>query len=249
MGARPKSLLAGAPSWPVAPAPRTDRRSAGRGGAPPRRARGGRRRRPPRVGRTAGRHHRRNDLRGHRSRRPRLGAGHRREGRPGGTRRPRKKVTPAVAAAVTLFGPIRVTRAYYHGRPCRGGHSPRDAALPAVRRPTRRRGRAGGRPGRGDGVVRRGRDQGPARVVRPAGERVHRRADDRAGGGGCRGATGRRADVRRGEGVGMVRGFRGETVGYASADVTGVGMRGANGAKSEGPTAERRRMASHTKFD
>lgn len=138
---------------------------------------------------------------------------------------------------MTLVGAIRVSRAYYHCTHCRHGHCPRDAAL---------------------GVTAVCLSRGAREAVALAGvlssfaEAAQKTLPKLAGLVVSESTVGRTTE-RVGEDVGkQLAGGRtfgakkawewskdaeGKTVAYVSADATGVGMQGANGAVAEGRMA------------
>ena len=119
------------------------------------------------------------------------------------------------------------------GRPlptrCRVGG---DGGVPE---PRRDRGRGAGR----DALqFRRGCAKGAAQVGRVGRERVHRRADHRAGRSGRGGAVGERADVRGEQGVGVVEGRRGPDRGVRVGGRHRGGDAGAQRGGRRGPDGE-----------
>ena len=138
---------------------------------------------------------------------------------------------------MTVLGPVRVARAYYYCRHCHAGHCPRDARL-----------------GLGGGDLSRGASEAVAlagglssfaeaaektlprlcglRVSESTVERVTERVGADVGERLAAGETfGRAVDWEWGEDA------DGMTVGYVSADLTGVRMQGANGARADGRMA------------
>ncbi len=135
---------------------------------------------------------------------------------------------------MTAVGEVVVTRPYYYCPACRAGHSPRDAAL-----------------GLSAGDLSRGASEVVAvagalgsfaeaaertlpklcglRVSESTVERVSERVGADVGERLAAGAT-----FGRSNGWEWSKDADGRTVGYVSADLTGVRMQGANGAKAEG---------------
>lgn len=138
---------------------------------------------------------------------------------------------------LTVLGVVRVERAYYHCRRCHAGHCPRDTAL-----------------GLGAGDLSRGASEAVAlggalgsfaeaaektlpklcglRVSESTVERVTEGVGADVGERLAAGATfGRAGDWE------WSRDVDGKTVGYVSADLTGVRMQGAKGARADGRMA------------
>ena len=138
---------------------------------------------------------------------------------------------------MTALGAVRVERAYYHCRHCHAGHCPRDARL----------GLSAGDLSRGarEAVALAGTLSSFAeaaektlpklcglRVSESTVERATERAGAEVGERLAAGETfGRAVDWK------WSRDADGKTVGYVSADLTGVRMQGANGAKADGRMA------------
>lgn len=138
---------------------------------------------------------------------------------------------------MTILGSVRVCRAYYHCTHCHAGHCPRDAALGLTTVDLSR--------GAAEAVALAGVLSSFAEAAEKVlpklaglrvGESTVERATERAG-----------ADVGRRLADGEVFGPRkawkwskdadGKTCAYVSADSTGVGMQGANGAAGDGRMA------------
>jgi hypothetical protein len=138
---------------------------------------------------------------------------------------------------VTVLGPVRVSRAYYHCRHCRAGHCPRDAAL---------------------GLDGSGLSRGAAEAAALAGvlssfAEAARKTLPRLSGLRLSASTVERVTEPVGRDVGArlaagrtfgeskpwawSKDAQGRRVAYVSADLTGVGMQGANGAAAEGRMA------------
>jgi hypothetical protein len=138
---------------------------------------------------------------------------------------------------VTLLGVVRVERAYYYCPACRAGHSPRDAALGVTAGDLTR--------GACEAVSLAGTLASFAEAAEKAlpklcglrvSESTVERATERAGV-----EVGER--LAAGDTFGPVTPWEwgedaeGKTVGYVSADLTGVRMQGANGARADGRMA------------
>ena len=135
---------------------------------------------------------------------------------------------------VTVIGRVRVERAYYLCQHCHAGHCPRDAAWGLTKVDLSR--------GATEAVALAGAVSSFAEAATKnlpklsglARERIDRRAGDRAG----REDVGKR--LRAGQTFGAKRHWKwskdaeGKSVGYVSADATGVGMQGENGAEAGG---------------
>jgi hypothetical protein len=138
---------------------------------------------------------------------------------------------------VTVLGRVRVERAYYHCRHCHAGHCPRDAALGLTKADLSRgatealalAGSLGSFAEAAQKVLPKlsGLRLSESTVER-ASERVGRDVGERLG----RGETFGKKQVWK-----WSKDAQGETVAYASADSTGVGMQGQNAAKAEGRMA------------
>lgn len=138
---------------------------------------------------------------------------------------------------MTVLGRVRVERAYYHCRHCRRGHCPRDARLgldgtDLSRGATEAVALAGGLSSFAEAAQKTlpklaGLRVGESTVERTA-ERVGADVGARLGAGRTFGPKARWDWSRDAEG---------QTVAYVSADLTGVGMQGANGAAAEGRMA------------
>jgi hypothetical protein len=138
---------------------------------------------------------------------------------------------------VTVLGVVRVERAYYHCRHCHAGHSPRDAALGLTAGDLSR--------GASEAVALAGAlgsfaEAAERTLPKLCGLRVSEstveRATERAGADvGERLASG--ATFGRAKGWEWSKDADGKTVGYVSADLTGVRMQGANGARADGRMA------------
>lgn len=135
---------------------------------------------------------------------------------------------------MTVLGPVRVRRAYYHCPRCRAGHCPRDAAL---------------------GLTAADLSRGAAEVVALAGAlgsfaEAAQKTLPKLAGLRVSESTVERATERVGEDIGRRLGAGetfgekkawawsgdagGKTVAYVSADATGIGMQGENGSAAEG---------------
>ena len=137
----------------------------------------------------------------------------------------------------TLLGTVELTRPYHHCPAGCGGHSPRDAALRlSADRLTAGATRAVALAGAMGSFAEAAAKTLPELCGLRLGESTVGRATERAGA-----EVGRR--LAAGETFGPAKAWGwpedsdGETVGYVSADLTGVGMQGAGGAKADGRTA------------
>jgi hypothetical protein len=138
---------------------------------------------------------------------------------------------------VTILGPVRLSRAYYHCRHCRTGHHPCDAQLGVSGTDLSR--------GAAEAVALAGTLSSFAEAATKTlpklaglrvGESTVERTTERIG-----------ADVgarlEEGQTFGAKRSWKwskdaeGQTVAYVSADLTGVGMQGPNGGAAEGRMA------------
>jgi hypothetical protein len=138
---------------------------------------------------------------------------------------------------VTLLGTVRVSRAYYHCRGCRAGHCPRDTPL----------GLRGSDLSRGAsevvalaGTVSSFAEAATQTLPKLAGLQVStstvERTTERVGADvGARLAEGQTFGAARD--WEWSRDADGRTVAYVSADATGVGMQGPNGASADGRMA------------
>jgi hypothetical protein len=138
---------------------------------------------------------------------------------------------------VTLLGTVRVSRPYYHCRPCRAGHTPRDAALGlGSDRLTRGATEVVALAGAMGSFAEAKAKTLPKLCGLRLGESTIERTTERVGA-----EVGER--LAAGETFGEAKGWtwsedsEGKTVGYVSADLTGVGLQGANGAKADGRMA------------
>ena len=138
---------------------------------------------------------------------------------------------------MTLLGPIRLSRPYYHCRPCRAGHNPRDAALGlGTDRLTRGATEVVALAGAMGSFAKAKAKTPPKLCGLHLGESTVERTTERVGA-----EVGRRQAA--GETFGPAKPWKwskdaeGKTVGSVSADLTGVGMQGANGASADGRMA------------
>lgn len=138
---------------------------------------------------------------------------------------------------MTVLGTVRLTRAYYHCPQCRAGHCPRDAALGLTagdlsRGATEAVALAGALSSFAEAAEKTLPRLAGLRVSESTAERVTERAGADVGGRLGEGRTfGPQRDWEWSKDV------EGKTVGYVSADATGVGMQGPNGAAAEGRMA------------
>lgn len=138
---------------------------------------------------------------------------------------------------MTLLGPVRVERAYYHCRHCHAGHCPRDAALGL--------GGSGLSRGAAEAVALAGAlgsfaEAAEKTLPKLAGLRVGESTAERV-------TEGIGADLGRRLAAGQVFGparawdwqpdADGKTCAYVAADLTGVGMQGPGGAAADGRMA------------
>lgn len=138
---------------------------------------------------------------------------------------------------LTLLGPVRVARAYYHCPRCHAGHCPRDARLGLTagdlsRGATEAVALAGALGSFAEAATKTLPKLAGLRVSESTAERTAERVGADVG-----------ARLAGGETFGAAAGWKwsrdadGKTVAYVGADGTGVGMQGANGAAADGRMA------------
>ncbi len=138
---------------------------------------------------------------------------------------------------MTLLGPVRLSRAYYHCRGCRTGHCPRDARL-GLKGSDLSRGavEAVALAGALSSFAEAATKTLPKLAGLRVGESTAERTTERIGADvGARLAAGQTFGTKRN--WQWSEDAEGKTVAYVSADATGVGMQGANGAAAEGRMA------------
>lgn len=135
---------------------------------------------------------------------------------------------------VTVLGSVRVDRAYYHCRNCHRGHCPRDTRLGLVESDLSRGAtEAVALAGTGCSFAEAATKVLPKLCGLHLSESTVERTTERVG-------TDLGARLAEGHTFGEPNAWKwstdaeGQTVAYVSADLTGVGMQGANGAKAEG---------------
>lgn len=138
---------------------------------------------------------------------------------------------------MTILGPVRVERAYYLCKHCHTGHCPRDAALGLTtgdlsRGATEAVALAGALGSFAEAAVKILPKLSGLRVSESTVERATERVGEDVGRRLSSGRTFGRAAPWK-----WSTDADGQTVGYVSADATGVGMQGENGAKAEGRMA------------